>query len=131
MAQAKEAVVSFGSFNSINMNGTTDSLSVKILTRVGTNSSGALCGGHSNAVGLRLYFDSTIRPAKLGTLTSVASHFSPLALSGVEGLAIEPNDGFYAVSLKLPAITAHSFAITPSACVGYVVTCAPAIGRMW
>src|SRR5258706_2748512 len=101
--QAKEAVVSFGGFNSINMNGTTESLSVKILTRVGTNTSCALCTGHNSAAGLRLYFDITIRPAKLGTLTSVASHFSPLALSGVEGLAIEPNDDFFAVSLKLPA----------------------------
>src|SRR5260221_920473 len=99
MAQAKEAVVSFGSFNSINMNGTTDSLSVKILTRVGTNTSGALCGGHSNAMGLRLYFDSTIRPAKLGTVTS--------AVSGLLNGQADRNglsNGLFAVSFNMPAL---------------------------
>src|SRR5258706_11532431 len=96
--QAKEAVVSFGTFNPISMNGTTDSLSVKILTRVGTNTSRALCGGHGSAVGLRLYFDSTTRPAKFSTVTSISSRFSPLALSGVEGLAIEPKNDYFAVS---------------------------------
>src|SRR5258706_5559136 len=100
--QAKEAVVSFGTFNSISMNGTTDSLSVKILTRVGTNPStgsgqaGALCGGPNGAIGLGLYFGRTTRPAKLGTVTSVAVHFSPMV--------IEPNNGFFGVSLKLPAL---------------------------
>ncbi len=47
-------------------------------------------------MGLRLYFDSTTRPAKLGTVTSVAVHFSPMV--------IEPNNGFFGVSLKLPAL---------------------------
>ena len=32
----------------------------KIQTRIGTNGSGAFCGGHSNATGLRLYFDVLI-----------------------------------------------------------------------
>jgi hypothetical protein len=38
-------------------------VSLRILTRVGTNGSGGLCGGHSNAVGLRVYFDASTRPA--------------------------------------------------------------------
>ena len=45
-------------------NGTSDVLSLKILTRIGTNGAGAFCGGHSNAVGLRLYFDAVSRPSK-------------------------------------------------------------------
>jgi hypothetical protein len=38
--------------------------SVASLTRIGTDGSGNFCGGHSNAVGLRLYFDATTRPAR-------------------------------------------------------------------
>jgi hypothetical protein len=41
-----------------------DVFSLKVLTRVGTNGSGAMCGGHSNAVGLRTYFDAVSRAAR-------------------------------------------------------------------
>ena len=54
---AKEVVLSFTAFSSVDFN-TGDSLSLRVLTRIGTNGSGAFCGGHSNAVGLRLYFDA-------------------------------------------------------------------------
>jgi hypothetical protein len=62
---AKEVTVSFGSAS----NGTfaaTDVLSLKVLTRIGTTG-GAFCGGHSSAVGLRLYFDATTRPSRFDT----------------------------------------------------------------
>ena len=59
---AKEVTVSFGSFSPVTFNG--DGLSLKILTRIGTNGAGAFCGGHSNAVGLRLYFDAVSRPSR-------------------------------------------------------------------
>jgi predicted extracellular nuclease len=65
--QAKEVVLSFGSFPPTAFNGTTDVLSLKVLTRIGTNGSGAFCGGHSNAVGLRLYFDAVHRPSRFDT----------------------------------------------------------------
>jgi hypothetical protein len=65
-ALAKEVAISFGSFAPTIFNGTSDLLSIKILTRVGTNSTGGLCGGHSNAVGLRLYFDMANRPSRFG-----------------------------------------------------------------
>ena len=55
---AKEVTVAFSPFSPATFNGTSDVLSVKILTRIGTNAAGASCGGHSNAVGLRLYFDA-------------------------------------------------------------------------
>lgn len=63
-AQAKEATVSFGSFSPDSFNGTSDVLALKIQTRIGTDGAGNFCGGHSNAVGLRLYFDATSRPAR-------------------------------------------------------------------
>ena len=62
-ALAKKTVFPFSSLVPSEFNGTTDVLSLKILTRVGTNGAGGLCGGHSNAVGLRLYFDATNRPS--------------------------------------------------------------------
>jgi hypothetical protein len=66
-AQAKEVIVPFTPFIPANFNGTTDGLSIKILVRVGTNGAGTFCGGHSNAVGARLYFDALGRLAKFGT----------------------------------------------------------------
>lgn len=38
-----------------------DLLSFKVLARIGTNPNGTKCPGHSNAVGLRLYYDVTNR----------------------------------------------------------------------
>jgi len=52
--QAKEVVVGFDPFSAATFNGASDVLSLKVLTRVGTNANGSSCGGHSNAVGLRL-----------------------------------------------------------------------------
>lgn len=62
-SSAKRVVVPFAPFPATSFNGTTDVLSLKELTRVGTNSGGGACGGHSNAVGLRSYFDATTRAA--------------------------------------------------------------------
>lgn len=47
--------------------GAEDVLSLRVLARVGTDGAGAFCGGHSNAVGLRLYFDSVTRRARFDT----------------------------------------------------------------
>jgi len=60
---AKKVVVSFAPFSATSYNGTTDVLSLKQLTRVGTNAAGGHCGGHTSAVGLRSYFDATTRAA--------------------------------------------------------------------
>jgi hypothetical protein len=59
---AEKVTVAFGPFPTTDFTGT-DVLALKILTRIGTNPNGSQCGGHSNAVGLRLYFDSTNRPS--------------------------------------------------------------------
>lgn len=61
---AKEVISSFGSFPPVSFNGVSDTLTLKIKTRVGTNGSGVFCGGHSNAVGLRLYFDAATQPSR-------------------------------------------------------------------
>ncbi len=63
---AKEVIVSFGPVDS---NSSTDVLSLRVLTRIGTTGTGAFCGGHSNAVGLRLYFDAVSRNSQFdGTI---------------------------------------------------------------
>jgi hypothetical protein len=41
-----------------------DVVSLKVLTRIGTNPDGTRCPGHANALGLRLYFDAADRPAR-------------------------------------------------------------------
>jgi hypothetical protein len=62
---AKEVIVSFAPFEPVDFNGTTEVLSLRVLTRIGTNGTGAFCGGHSNAVGLRLYFDAVSQSSQL------------------------------------------------------------------
>jgi len=61
---AKAVTVAFPALTATTFDGVTDVLSVKVLTRIGTTATGAACGGHSNAVGLRLYFDAASRAAQ-------------------------------------------------------------------
>ena len=61
---AKEVIISFAPFSPITY--TSEGLSLKILTRIGTNGAGGFCGGHGNATGLRLYFDASGRPSRFG-----------------------------------------------------------------
>ena len=49
-----------------------DVLSLKVSTRIGTNPDNTKCAGHNNAVGLRLYYDSTGQASRLdATIGSV------------------------------------------------------------
>ena len=48
--------------------GATDQLSLKLLTRAGTNGVGGFCGDFSSVARLRLYFDSVSRPSKFNAL---------------------------------------------------------------
>ena len=80
-SQAVEALVSFSSFSPVGFNGTTDGLSLKVLTRIGTNPDGSQCAGHNKADGLRLYFDATTRQARVG-LTFGAANQVPTANPG-------------------------------------------------
>jgi hypothetical protein len=64
---AKEVTVAFGSFSSVEFNGTSDQLALKLWTRIGTNPDNTKCAGsHNNAIGLRAYFDSTSRQPRFG-----------------------------------------------------------------
>jgi len=73
-AQALDATVAFGAVSPMSLNGTSDQFSVKVLTRIGTNPDGSKCAGpggsHTNATGLRLYFDATDRPSRFGVATT-------------------------------------------------------------
>ena len=76
---AEEVTLSFGSFSPVDFSGT-DALSLKILTRIGTNGAGTFCGGHSNAVGLRLYFDAVSRPSRFDA--TLQQNLPPVANAG-------------------------------------------------
>jgi YVTN family beta-propeller protein len=63
--KATEAMILFDPFSLVSV--PPDAvLSLTIRTRIGTNPDGTKCPGHSNAVGLRLYYDAVIRPSQLG-----------------------------------------------------------------
>jgi len=64
LANAKEVTVLFGPMSPVLLS-ETDVLSLKVLARIGSNGAGGSCGGHSNATGLRLSFDSISRPSRL------------------------------------------------------------------
>jgi uncharacterized repeat protein (TIGR01451 family) len=62
--KAKEVTVPFDLFPPVNLDGSTDAVSLKVFDRIGTRCSGPT---HSSAAGVRLYFDGLRRPSGLGT----------------------------------------------------------------
>jgi hypothetical protein len=72
-SNAKGVNVPFGSVSNGVYN-PRDVLSLRVLTRIGTNPNGTKCSGpggsHNNAVGLRLYYDSLDRASKFGAKIS-------------------------------------------------------------
>jgi len=66
---AKEVAVPFGTVSGGSF-AAGDVLSLRVLTRIGTIATGASCGGHASAVGLRLYFDAVNRAARFGATLS-------------------------------------------------------------
>ena len=85
-ANAKEVVVSFAPLSETLFDGSVDVLFVKVLTRIGTTASGASCGGHSSAAGLRSYFDATTRSSRFGA-TIVADTTPPTITATVSPAA--------------------------------------------
>ena len=65
-----------------------DVLSLKISTRIGTNPNGTKCAGHSNAVGLRLYYDGTTRPSRFGAAIPQNSLKDSSCIQGVVNFSI-------------------------------------------
>jgi hypothetical protein len=68
---AKDVTVALGPFSATVFDPTTDVLSFKVVTRIGTDGAGASCGGHGSATGLRSYFDAVSRPAAFGLCTPI------------------------------------------------------------
>jgi hypothetical protein len=71
-ALAKEVAVAFEPFSAVELDGATDTLSLTLLTRIGTNPDDTKCigpgGSHNNARGLRLYFDAATRASQFGAV---------------------------------------------------------------
>jgi hypothetical protein len=61
-SKAKEVTVPFGPI----ADAPGDVVSLKVLTRIGTNPDNTKCPGHNNAVGLRLYYDAVSRASQFG-----------------------------------------------------------------
>jgi hypothetical protein len=61
-ANAKEALIEI---HSVSGNNTVDMLSLRVSARIGTNPDDTKCPGHSSAVGLRMYYDSTQRLSRI------------------------------------------------------------------
>jgi len=61
--KATEVAVPFGAITNGALAGG-DSLSLKVLARIGTNPDDSKCPGHTNAAGLRLYYDAMSRPSR-------------------------------------------------------------------
>jgi len=84
-SNAKEVSVPFGTVAPSALD-PGDVISLEVLTRIGTNPDGSQCGGHSNALGLRLYYDALSRPSQFGVeitpdpLTSYFLHASGTSL---------------------------------------------------
>jgi hypothetical protein len=52
-----ELAIAFESFTPATFDGSSDVLTLRLTTRIGTNPNDTKCPGHSNATGLRVYFD--------------------------------------------------------------------------
>ena len=65
--QAKEVIIAWDAFGGVTLD-PGDVLALRVSTRIGTNANDTKCGppGHNNAVGLRLYYDSTTRASRFG-----------------------------------------------------------------
>jgi hypothetical protein len=61
-AKAREVAVALEPFSPVTFDGTNDVLALTILTRIGM---GTGCGGHVNAAGRCLYFDSVSRDSRM------------------------------------------------------------------
>jgi RHS repeat-associated protein len=126
-ANAKEAIVAFGSVPATPFNGTSDALSIRISTRIGTNPDETKCPGHNNAAGLRLYFDATSRSARFDatiatqqtpTITSFTPAEGPVGTSvTITGTNFDPVPAnntvtFNGVTATVTAATATSLTAT-------------------
>jgi hypothetical protein len=62
--KAIEVTVAFDAFDGV-LVGPDDVLTLRVLTRIGTNADNTKCAGHGSARGLRLYYDAAGRPSQV------------------------------------------------------------------
>jgi hypothetical protein len=67
-AGALEVAVPFDPFDPPDFDGANDVLKIRVLARIGTNPDDTKCPGHTNATGLRLYFDAVDRAADVAAI---------------------------------------------------------------
>ncbi len=91
---ATEAIVSWSAFSPVSLQ-SGDVLALRISTRIGTNPDNTKCAGHNNAVGLRLYYDSTSRPSRFDAT-----------------IGPDPNTNLYLHSNGNPCVNAQSTGVT-------------------
>ncbi|MDX2250921.1 MAG: RHS repeat-associated core domain-containing protein [Nitrospira sp.] len=142
--QAKEVTVAFGSVPATPFNGTSDTLSIKLSTRIGTNPDDTKCPGHNNAVGLRLYFDATSRNARFDatiatqqtpTITNFTPTEGPVGTTvTITGTNFDPVPGnnhvqFNGVTATVTAAAATSLTVTvPTGATTGLITVTTAAG---
>jgi len=56
--RAKSVNIPLAPTSPVVFDGTSDTVSLRLMTRIGTDGAGNSCGGHSTSVGVRMYFDS-------------------------------------------------------------------------
>jgi hypothetical protein len=100
-ASAKEVTVPFGTVSPVTVI-PGDTLSLKVLTRIGTNPDDTKCPGHWSAVGLRLYYDAVSRSSRFDATISTLS----------EDLFLHSNGG---ACLNAPSVGATTFSLNTTA----------------
>ena len=104
--KAKEVVVPFGSIadDSANVQAG-DVLSLRVLTKV------AASGGHSNAVGLRLYYDGVSRPSRFGSTLAPAERPEISFTSPVSGSVVRDPALVVEGEITAPGVAAVSLSM--------------------
>jgi subtilisin family serine protease len=115
---AKEAIVPFDDFDPEPVE-TGDVLALRVSTRIGTNPDDTKCSGHSNAVGLRLYYDSTSRPSRFDWTISPDSSENQYLHSNGTACGSGPSSGVTTRSLDGTAPTATSAKCKDSGAVSF------------
>jgi hypothetical protein len=64
---AKAVLLPFPPTTSAAFDGTSDTISLRVSTRIGTDGAGHSCRGHTNALGLRVYYDAQSRASTLSS----------------------------------------------------------------
>jgi hypothetical protein len=104
---AKDVVIEWDSFSGVVFL-PSDTIALRLSTRIGTNPDGTKCAGHNNAVGLRLYYDSTTRQSRFDWTLSGGSSTDQFLHSDGNACVNAPSTGVTTRYLDETAPTATS-----------------------